>query len=417
MAGRLLLLFLAIAALARAEDDPERMDALEKENRDLRDRVDRLEGAKGGNDKETLAREIDEAQEGLGLNMVVQRGKVWGIFQLFGDTGFNYLSPSLPNRGNSYFFDGSADLFFTARVGDHFQVVSETVFITGIGSTTDTSKWDQERLWGAWQFSDAFQLKLGIEHGPISRWNNLYHHGRWLELTVTRPYIARFEGDGGIVPMHEAGLEARGAFHAGNGRLTYVLFLSNGRGPQVTQVEEFSDHNDSKAITAGLGYEPLGTNPLWVAAFVRLDEIPPDPANPARIHSIGQIITTLQVDYRGDRIQVLSEAAWITDDDRTSSMDFNHFTGYFQIGYSLNDDWTPYFRFDIRTMDQGDPYFSPVNRDLDVWEIVTGVRFDFIENAALKLEIGFGDTEQRDAGGAVSKTGYIRVGLQLSFVF
>jgi hypothetical protein len=410
MAGRLLL-FLCLAAVAYAEDDPQRLDALERENEELRQRVGALE------EKDVIARDVADAEEGLGLNMVVRRGSVWGIFQLFGDTGVSYASPSLPNRGNAFFFDGGIDLFFTAHVADHFQVLSETVFITGIGTTTDSSKFDQERLWGAWKFSDLFQLKLGIEHGPISRWNNLYHHGKWLELTITRPFLARFEGDGGILPMHEAGLEALGTLHLSKGRLSYVLFLSNGRGPEVTDVEEFSDHNDSKAITAGLGYEPMWSHPLWVAVFVRWDEIPPNPTDPARIHSIGEVITSIQVDYRGDRIQILSEVAFITDDDRTTSSDFNHFTGYFQIGYSLNDDWTPYFRFDVRNMQAGDPYYSPVNRDLDIWEIVTGVRFDFLENAALKFEIGFGERDERQGSAIVTGQGYIRTGVQLSFVF
>jgi hypothetical protein len=418
MLGRLFLPLFCIAAVAGGEDDPKRLDALEKENQELKERVGRLEGAAETKEQEeALARDMAEAEEGLGLNMVVRRGKVWGIFQLFGDTGFNYLSPELANRGTTYFFDGSVDLFFTARVGDHFQILSETVFQTTIGTTSDTSKWDQERLWAAWQFSDLVQVKLGLEHGPISRWNNLYHHGRWLELTITRPFLARFEGDGGVLPMHEAGLELLGAFEAGKVRISYVLFFSNGRGPQVTDVEEFSDHNDAKAITGGFGFEPMGGQPLFVGIFARWDEIPPNSADPARIHSIGQFLAVFQVDYRGERFQILSEVGWITDDDRTSDTDFDHVTGYFQVGYALNDEWTPYFRFDIRDMDNGDPYYSPVNRDLDIYEIVIGVRFDFLENAAIKLETGFGERDQRDSGGVVSDQGYIRVGFQLSFVF
>ncbi len=417
MTGRpwLLIAVLGIAASASAEEDPNRLDALEKENLELRERVGNLEQAKA--EQDALAKDAKDAEEGLGLNMVVRRGDVWGIFQLFGDTGFNYLSPELPNRGGTYFFDGTVDLFFTARVGDHFQVLSETVFLSAIGTTADTSKWDQERLWGAWQFSDFLQVKLGLEHGPISRWNNLYHHGKWLELTITRPFLARFEGDGGVIPMHEAGLEALGSVEAGKGRVTYALFLSNGRGPVVTDVEEFSDHNDAKAITGLVGYEPAGEHPLFVGVAVRWDEIPPNPTDPARIHSIGQVIVNLQVDYRGERIQILSEVAWISDADRSSSTDFEHITGYFQVGYALNDMWTPYFRFDIRTMDTGDPYYAPVNRDLDIWEIVTGARFDFLDNAAIKFEIGFGDRQQRNGGGVVSDQGYIRVGFQLAFVF
>jgi hypothetical protein len=412
---RLLLVLLCAAAFAQADDNPNEMQ-------DLKERVSKLEEEKAARDKadaEALAQEVKHAEEeGLGLNMVIRRGNVWGIFQLFGDTGFNYLSPELPNRGTAYFFDGSVDLFFTARVGDHFQVLSETVFQTSIGTTVDTSKWDQERLWGAWQFSDLVQVKLGLEHGPISRWNNLYHHGRWLELTITRPFIARFEGDGGVLPMHEAGLEFLGSFEAaGTVRVSYVFFLSNGRGPLVTDVEEFSDHNDAKAITGGFGFEPMGGHPLFIGIFTRWDEIPPNATDPARVRSIGQFAAVFQVDYRGDRFQILSEVGWFTDDDRTSDTEFDHITGYFQIGYALNDEWTPYFRFDIRDMETGDPYLSPSNRDLDVYEIVMGARFDVLDNVAIKIEIGFGERDQRDSGGVVSEQGYIRAGFQLCFVF
>ena len=66
--------------------------------------MDRLEGAAEAKaQEEALAKDMAATEEGLGLNMVVQRGNVWGIFQLFGDTGMSYFSPELPNRGNAYF--------------------------------------------------------------------------------------------------------------------------------------------------------------------------------------------------------------------------------------------------------------------------------------------------------------------------
>ena len=80
MSGRILLLVLCIGALAWAEDGPPKEDALEKEDKELQ------EGSKSD-----LAREVDTAQEGLGLNMVGRRGDVWAIFQVFGDVGASYL--------------------------------------------------------------------------------------------------------------------------------------------------------------------------------------------------------------------------------------------------------------------------------------------------------------------------------------
>jgi hypothetical protein len=135
------------------------------------------------------------------------------------------------------------------------------------------------------------------------------------------------------------------------------------------------------------------------------------------VRSVQEVVLGFQLDYRGERIQVLGEFVWIYDRDRTSDTNFDHYSGYLQLGYALDEDWTPYLRLDFREMDAGDPYYMPAGRDLDVQEIAFGVRFDFVENACLKLELGFGEREQRDAVGVIDARGYIRVGFQFSFVF
>ncbi|MHC4931427.1 MAG: hypothetical protein ACYTGV_04475, partial [Planctomycetota bacterium] len=314
-------------------------------------------------------------------------------------------------------FSGSVDFFFTARVGDHFHMLSETVFVGVLSEPKDEGKFDQERLWGAWKFSDKLRIKLGLEHGPISRWNYLYHHGRWLEMTVNRPLLARFEGGGGILPMHNAGVEFTGALETSSGRFNWTVFVSNGRGRVITDTQEFSDRNDAKAVDLGLGFMPEGFQYLWIGVFFRVDKIAPNEADPDRQGSIREYIGTFQVDYRSEMFEILSEFGYIEDKDEQSDSSFGHLTGYFQLAYHLDEKWTPYARFDFREMDQGDPYYEAANRDLDAWELLFGIRFDFVANAALKLEVGFGDRETRDDGGIVSTGGYTRIGLQLSWVF
>jgi len=412
------LLCLLGATWAEDTNQDQRISNLEQENAELKERLSKLEAAEEAREQ-VLKSEVEDLteQEGLGLNLVVHRGNVHGTFQIFGDVGFLYADPAVSGRGNAYFFNGSVDIFFTARVGDHFHALSETVFQTSVGSTTDSSKWDQERLWGAWSFSDLFQIKFGLGHSPISLWNRLFHHGRWLELTVERPLLAQFEGGSGILPMHEAGLELFGVIPISTGRLSYIVFVSNGRGRLPNQVSEFSDYNNEKAVTFGGGYSPNAAQTIYVGLFARSDVIPANPADPARARPMREWCFSFQFMLQGERFDVLAEFAYIYQDDQTSGSKFDNYVGYVQVGYHLTDQWTPYVRGDLRDMEQGDPFYAPLNRDLDVWDIVVGVRWDFLNNAALKFELAFGDQEERDGGGTVTTGGYIRFGVQLAFVF
>jgi len=418
------LLLLALAPFARAQDDAgTRLDALEEENRALRDRVDQLEGGEADR-QQMIEDEIDNLAEesGIGLDMVIGKGRsTRGTFQIFGDAGFVWADPSRPGRGDAFFFNGSVDLFFTARVGDHFHVLSETVFQTkvGTGATGDSSKWDQERLWAAWAFSDAVQIKLGLEHSPISLWNRIYHHGHWLEMTIMRPILAQFEAGSGILPMHEAGFEILGDIPLNAGSLQYIVFVSNGRGDKPNVVQEFSDRNTDKAITFGAGYNFDSADTIFIGLFFRTDEIPPDGSgtDPARAGSIREWIVSLQFLYQSDRFDIIGELVYMNADDKTSGETFESYAGYIQIAYHINDEWAPYVRFDFREMDEGNPYFMPLNRDLDDLRIVLGTRWDFLDNAALKFEVAFGERQERNGGGAVDDQGYFVFGIQMAFVF
>jgi hypothetical protein len=57
-------------------------------------------------------------------------------------------------------------------------------------------------------------------HTPLGYWNQYYHHGAWFQATATRPEMYLFEDDGGILPVHEIGIEASGT--AGLGPSTWA---------------------------------------------------------------------------------------------------------------------------------------------------------------------------------------------------
>ena len=68
-------------------------------------------------------------------------------------------------------------------------------------------------------------------------------------------------------------------------------------------------------------------------------------------------------------------------------------------------------------MERDDPYYKPVNSDLDVWQQILGIRYDLTNNSSIKLEMGFGRRQARKAGGTVSQESLITTTLQLSWGF
>lgn len=427
MKWRILLLLALASAPLLAEDIEERMRALEERNRSLEERVRELEGGAAERtplpppepNERLLAEEADSYAkgEGIGLAMEKRNGIVRATLQLFGDVNAIYQSPDPGGRANTSFVFGGVNFFATAQVGDHVHILSETVVKTHEMPDQDEIEFDQERLYASWIFSDLLYLKFGLEHGPASRWNRIYHHGRWLETTVERPLLARFEGAGGILPLHNTGIEAGGRITAPFGIFEWVLLVANGRGPLASDPQKFSDRNDAKAIEGGFGFIPTGHEELRIGFDARWDEIPPDSADPARVRPITEILFSCSIEWRGDRIDIIAEYCHLVNEDQTSGSDFEHDAVYVQLSYRLRDRWTPYFRFDLRQMELGDPYFSPSGRDLDRWQLTFGVRFDVLENVAIKFEIGFGRQQSRLSGGAIDEVDYLRGGFQVSWVF
>jgi len=354
------------------------------------------------------------AEDPGGHGLTASYGDVRATFQVFGDVGWTYRNPAQANRGNDAFGFGFVDFFATAQIGDHFQVLSETA----LGAREGESHFDQERLWGQWTVSDAFYAKLGVEHSPLARWNRRYHHGAWLEPTITRPLLAGWEGSAdGILPLHNTGLELGGSTSCGAGRIEWFAGVHNGRGYDPAEKQRFSDKDDEKAFTAGASFAPAsGEGPRFGLA-AQYDTIPANPASadPLLQETQRQLVGTVWIEDDLGPLTALLELGLIEDDPRAGGESFTHEAGYLQIGWPRGD-WTPYARFDRRDMEQRDPFYKQVDRDLDKWQQVLGVRYDFAANAAIKLEVGFGEREMRDGLGNIVDDDFFFGALQLAWV-
>lgn len=360
------------------------------------------------------AQEEEEEEEGSGEGIVARFGGVTASFQFFGDVGAAYDSRADSSGSRTSFLAGSFDFFSAVRLNDHLQTLAEVV--AEFDDDTNEIGFELERLWGQWSRNDAFYLKAGREHGPVSRWNRRYHHGRIFWPAATQPFLARFEDQGGVLPIHYAGVEVGGTLHTGAGALGYIGVVSNGRGLERTEVTNVRDRNDTKAWDAGFSFSPSGVSGLVLGANYRRDRIPPDPALGPIATETRETISTAFGELRAGRFEASAEFARIEHEGVSFGPRFRHRSWYLQMN-CRREGLEPYARVDVRRMDVGDPFFIAADLDLDRWDALAGVRIDLGDQAAFKAEGGRGRAEERDGTGAVGRRGFTLSTLALQWVF
>ena len=123
------------------------------------------------------------------------------VFEIF------YAAEAMVGSGQSHPADDddtyvNADILFAAS-RHQFRVLGELF--------TSPDEIDLERMQFGYEFVPDTVLWVGRFHMPASAWNSEHHHGRYLQTSITRPFIERWEDEHGLIPQHIAGalLETR----------------------------------------------------------------------------------------------------------------------------------------------------------------------------------------------------------------
>jgi hypothetical protein len=171
------------------------------------------------------------------------------VMRGFGDINLVHRDDASPGG----FSLGELDFFVTSELAPDLSVLAEIVLEPQEGETPEI---EIERFSIRWAPRDAFQVQLGRMHTPLGYWNQAYHHGKWFQTTIDRPLVYRWEHDGGVLPVHEVGVAALGAFPVGSLSLEYSASVSNGRAAEPEVVQDFSDVDSHKAVNLWLGLVP-----------------------------------------------------------------------------------------------------------------------------------------------------------------
>jgi hypothetical protein len=236
-----------------------------------------------------------------------------------------------------------------------------------------------ERIIIRYDLNDRFKLSFGRYHTPINYWNTAFHHGAWLQTTISRPEMTQFGGS--FLPVHFIGALAEGSVPAAGWNLNYNLGVGNGRGQVISRAGDFGDVNNGRAIVANAFVKPDFLYGLQAGASVYHDQLNPLVAAPAR-----EWIESAHLVYAKETPEFIAEFANVSHQPRggpaTRSQAF-----YIQTAYRLPGDaklFKPYFRYEHMHVPVADPIFRGIVPTFS--GSTAGVRYDISSFAAFKLE-------------------------------
>jgi hypothetical protein len=163
-------------------------------------------------------------------------------------------------------------MFMTARLSDRVSALGELVVISFSNNIIET---DLERLQLQYRFSDYFNFGIGRYHTNLGYYNTAYHHGEWLETTIGRPLMFRFDDDDGFLPLQEVGITTNGKIPSGKLGLSYVAEIGNGRRHvfDAEPAQNKIDNNNAKAVNFGIISHPAWIHGLQAGFNIYHDEI------------------------------------------------------------------------------------------------------------------------------------------------
>ena len=280
------------------------------------------------------------------------------------------------------FHMGQLVLHLASALGPKVNVFAETSFAPRApgapGSVPTAYTADLERGFIRYDHNDAFKLSFGRFHTPIGYWNNAYHHGLYLQTTVSRPELIAFGAT--YQPVHFVGVLAEGRAPGTRLGLGYSAGVGNGRASNLTRGGDAGDSNSHKAVLANLFARPEGVNALELGVSVYHDR-----ATPVLGPTMNEWITSAHVAWTNETPELIAEVVNVRHTDRATGATFNNPAFYVQGAYRLpwyEARWKPYFRFENIDTSVDDPWFDALDMSIST----LGVRYDIADFAAFKGE-------------------------------
>ena len=288
-------------------------------------------------------------------------------------------------QAHSGFQEGQLTLHMSSALSPKVNVFGEITFTArsdaGTGSPAAPGfNAEVERIIIRYDLNDYLKLSFGRYHTPINYWNTAYHHGQWLQTSISRPEMTQFGGS--FIPVHFVGTLLEGAVPAGGLNLNYNFGLGNGRGAAIGRAGDFGDVNNHRAWLANAFVKPDRLYGLQVGGSVYRDEVNPLVAPAAR-----EWIQSGHIVWHKETPEFMAEFANVTHKPIAGGVSSNSQAFYVQTAYRLpwaQKQWKPYYRFEYIHVPRSDAIFRSVVPSFSGSTV--GIRYDLTNFAAFKWE-------------------------------
>jgi hypothetical protein len=275
----------------------------------------------------------------------------------------------------SGFTHGQFVLHFNGAIAPRVSYFAEV----SLAARSSDYKVDLERSIIKFEHSDRFKISFGKYHTPINWWNTQFHHGQWLQTTVSRPEMVRFGGD--YIPVHFVGGLVEGQAPGGGITWGYQFGVGNGRSDIISRAGDGGDVNDSRAWLVGFTLRPDKAYPLQFGASYYRDDLT---LGDDTEHEEG--ITAVHAVWTKEDPELIAEWAKVDHEDQQTGLEHDHDAWYGQFAWRIpkgHARWKPYVRYERISVDRSDPVFSALR---DRRGALVGVRYDLKDFVAIKIE-------------------------------
>lgn len=333
----------------------------------------------------------------------VSEAESFPSLRIRGFANVDFAASDQPGRPSGFSI-GQFVLHFASRLSNKISYFGEV----SLSAQPNLYNVDLERSFIRYDVNDAVKISFGRFHTPINYWNTAFHHGAWLQTTISRPDMIRFGGT--FEPVHFVGAQSEGNIPSRGLNLGYNVGFGNGRGSIFSRAADNGDVNNNRAWLVNVFSRPSKFKHLQVGGSFYQDKvsaeftISPDGLNFSESIAAGHLI------WAGESPEFLAEFANVRHRSHLTQRTFNSQGGYAQIAYRIpywERRWKPYFRYDYVEAPEGAPVFATAE---NVRGFTLGMRYDISDFSALKGEF-------RNGRGAPGTDRVNSVVLQTAFTF